>query len=423
MNRRRIIFPLAAILILGCALAIFFDIFVRSHQQGSSSRGDQIPLISQGTLPVVTSSFITGFVGALANNETSSVAAPTSSVAPQSGSAFVSGENNNVVLPQNPTQPSSSPLLAPTGAAPAASGIKVSTLGQVQNIIASSVPAEKPTTTALLALPDVPDSEITISPSGVSTALDYLTYFSAHAENTTFDYKKFNSVLKDKNGIILSPQDLIDKAIADNDFSEVTSSLSVQEEFIQTEISFLKSIPVSGNAVAINKENIGLEELMSNLIDKALAVSSGSISEDDFISYNQQFDATANSARQSFIAESGILSLNKPMSFWDRILAALGIRTITKAQGLPPFGGQITFLLDCPCDLGTLVTIGPPVPVILFVPEEFQFTPLFFDNKNMSIGAWWLGLYVDAPIPCLVPSGPSCAPDGSGNEIIMTGTS
>lgn len=338
----------------------------------------------------------------------------------------MSGGNNNVVLPQNPAQPSSSLSPIPTGAASTASGTKVSTLSEVQNIVSSSLAAEKPATTALLALPNVPDSEIVISPSGVSTAISYLAYFGANLKNINFNDEEFGNVLKGKNGVLLSVPGLIEKAIADNNFPEVANSLTIQQKFIKAEVIFLESIPVSGNAVAINKENIGLEELSSGLVDKALAVAAGSLSRNDFISYDNQFNATAEAARQGFVAQSGVLSLNKTPSFFDRILAALGIGTAAKAQSADaPFGGMVTVLEPCPCSLGTVVYVGPPVPADLFVPDAFLLTPLFFADKTMSIGAWWLGLYDDIspPIPCLVPSGAACIPIDLGQEVIMTGTS
>ena len=337
---------------------------------------------------------------------------------PQPSNAFVSEGNNNVVLPQSPA-PSA-------GSQTGTTNTKVTSLNEVENIIASALPPAEPTTTASLALPDVPDSEITINSSGASTALNYLTYFSEHFEDITFNNQEFNSVLKDKNGVILAIPGLIEKAIADNNFSEVTSSLSVEKEYAQAEIRFLASIPVTGAAVAINKENIGLEELMDGVIDKALEVSSGVISKADFMNYYGQFTAVARTARQALTAQVSISAPSKPMSFFDRILEALGIGAKANAQGVDAsFGGTVDVLLDCPCDLGTVVTIGPPVPAFLFVSDAFLLTPLFFDDKTMSEGAWWLGLYDDIslPIPCLVPAGAGCAVDDEGQPIIMTGTS
>ena len=254
MNRRRIVLVVSSLIILALVLVIFFDASMRLvgkvHPSGNNQT--QAPLLSRGT----------------------STAASSSASSP--GSAFAGGENNsNIFFPLNPSNEVSPSSPTTSGISIGASGTKVTSLSDVRNIISSTLSTEKPATTTLLALPDVPDSEINISSSGVSSTLDYLTYFGVHSQNIAFNSKEFNSVLKDRNGIVLFVPGLIDKAIADNNFLEIASSLLVQEQFTEAEINFLKSMPVTGTAVAINKENIGLEELEVGLVNKAIAVSFG----------------------------------------------------------------------------------------------------------------------------------------------------
>ena len=338
MNRQKIVFLTASLAVLGCALLVFFIVIARPANKNKPLGDNQNPSFSYVTSTTATFS-------------------PAS----RPSNAFINEGNNNIVLPQSPNNETALPT-SPTGSASTEiSGAKAASLSDVQNIISSALSAKKPATATLLALPNVPDSEIVISPSGVSTALNYLTYFGTHSKDVIFDGKKFDNVLKDKNGIILFVLGLIEKAIADNNFPEVTSSLSIQKEFTEAEINFLKSIPVSGIAIAINKENIGLEELTAGVIDKALAVSSGLVSKNDFINYYNQFNATAESVRRGFVAQSGVLSLNKPTSLADRILGILGIGTAANAQAVDvPFGGTIDLLQPCPCNLGVNVVIGPP---------------------------------------------------------------
>jgi hypothetical protein len=395
MNRQKIILLFSALIILGFATIIVFVVFVhRTPRNELTNNKNQFP-----------------------SSETLTFGATSSVVQP--ANAFVSAGKNDVILPQIQNTPTPTPLSS-TGSLPTeTSGVEVTQSSSLSSM-------ETPTTTSALVLPDVSDSEITINSSGASTALNYLMYFSKHFEDITFDNQKFSTVLKDKNGVILAIPGLIEKAIADNNFSEVTSSLSVEKEYTQAEIKFLASIPVTGAAVVINKENIGLEELMDGVIDKALEVPSGVVSKADFISYYGQFTRTARTARQALAAQVSVSAPSKPMSFFDRILEAFGIGTKVNAQVVDtPFGGTVDVLLDCPCDLGTVVTIGPPAPAFLFVSDAFLLTPLFFDDKTMSEGAWWLGLYDDIslPIPCLVPAGAGCAVDDEGQPIIMTGTS
>jgi hypothetical protein len=262
-----------------------------------------------------------------------------------------------------------------------------------------------------------------MSPSGASTALDYLIHFNTNAQKIAFNGKNFDDVLKDKNGITLFVPDLIEKAISDDNFREVANSLKVQQEFIEAEINFLEAMPVTGAAIAINKENIGLEELTDGVIDKALAVAAGALSKNDFINYYNQYDATVGIARQNFSAQVALASSPKSESFFSRVLGMLGIGSTAKAQTtIIPFGGQITFLQPCPCTLGFNLVLGPPVPADLFVFAALLETPLFFADKTMVPTAWWLGLYdPEIQIPCAQL--PVCEPTDIGGLVIMTGTS
>ena len=362
MNHWKTILLVGLLAISGCALAIFFVVISNSTNKGKLLGNNQIPPFYYGTSTAVAIS-----------------------PAAQSNNAFVSGGNNDVVLPggldnKTPLSSSSADVL-PAGI----SGAGVTSLSDVQNIVSSALSAEKQTVT-LLALPDVQNSEIVVSSSGASTALDYLTYFSAHSKSVIFDGKKLNNVLKDKNGAILFIPNLIEEAITDDNFTEVASSLSVQKEFTESEINFLKSIPVSGTAIAINKENIGLEELMVGVVDKALAVSAGSLAKNDFINYYDQFDVTAENTRRSFVAQSGILSMGKQKNIGivGNILRLLGLETPAAAQSAGnPFGGKVSLITPCICDVGELVTVGPPNPAEIFVPIAFLATPLFFLIKQI----------------------------------------
>ena len=66
MNHRKIIFFVALVAVVVCALAVFWNIFMHPAQQNQLSGGHPV---SYGTLPIVTSSLLTtGSGGAIINN-------------------------------------------------------------------------------------------------------------------------------------------------------------------------------------------------------------------------------------------------------------------------------------------------------------------------------------------------------------------
>jgi hypothetical protein len=309
---------------------------------------------------------------------------------------------------------------------PTFQGKAVTSLADVASIVASaSSSIAAPSSVAALSLPDVPDADIVIDPSGVSTTLAYLAYFNAHtATGIVFNNSRLAGVLKDQNGVMLFPQGLISKAIADNNFGEVHDSLVIEKDFVIAETTFLKSIKVTGSAVALHKETIGTEELLSDEINKALAVGSGQLSTSNFLTYENQFSLTVQNAHAQLLASSGVLAIAPRQNWLDHLLAFLGLRAEAQVTGNIPFGGPIVTPIPCPCDAGFWIIVGTPVPATLFVPVAFLATPLFYLDKSLAPGAWWLGMYdPTVEIPCVSGVPPACAPIGTGGEIIMVGTS
>lgn len=307
-------------------------------------------------------------------------------------------------------------------------GQAVTSLNDVANIIASSPSISASSTSVVaLAMPAVADSDITIDASGVATVKDYLGYFNQHSvKDILFDSSRFNNVLKDENGILLFTPGLLSKAIADSNFAEVHVSLLAQKDFANAEIVFLKKIKVTGDAIAVSKQAIGMEELVVQLIDKAMAVESGAVTKNDFLVFYQAFNLTASTAHQKLLAQSGALAVTPSPSWFDRILGALHLTAQAQVvnPAAVPFGGRIVTPIPCLCDLGFWIVVGPPRPASLFVPFAFLATPLFYLDKSLTPGVWWLGLYNPiAQIPCLTGLPPFCVPAGFGGEIIMTGTS
>ncbi len=231
-----------------------------------------------------------------------------------------------------------------------------------------------------------------------------MLYFGAHAGEISFDSARFSSVLKDKNGTPLFIPSLVEKALADNNFLEVRDSLVVQRDFANAEIAFMKSIKVTGGAVALDKEAIGAEELTVDLANKALAIGPGGPSPKTVGDFYSEFSATTEILNGQFASEAQSLALVS-RSENESMLSFLGIVPLAQAQAVTaPFGGQVLSVF--PAILAVIVTIGTPMPAVVIVPDAFLASPLFFSFKSLVPGSWWLGLY-----------------NPESGEIIMTGTS
>jgi peptidoglycan hydrolase-like protein with peptidoglycan-binding domain len=134
-----------------------------------------------------------------------------------------------------------------------------------------------------LLLPVVSDKEIFVDSIGLKTTEDYIIYFLKNSSNISFDNRKFETVLKDENGIFLLAPELTEKAIKESVGQEIKNSLLVQKEFIEAKLAFLKSIKVSNETVFLHKKMIGFDKLTLELIQKTMELESGKTSKTEQI--------------------------------------------------------------------------------------------------------------------------------------------
>jgi len=285
-----------------------------------------------------------------------------------------------------------------------------------------------------LQMPVVNNNEIIIDSNGVKTIDSYIGYFLTNSSKISFDGKKFKSVLKDENGVFLFVPQLAEKAIKDGLTKEIKDSLLIHKEFTEAKLVFLKSIKVSGEAVSLHKKMIGFDKLTLQFIQKTLDLENNKVSKTELNNFYQGYKNRADIERKDLMKKVGLAAnTTDPIK---RIIVWFGLEDefFSYAQSMPPFGGVIGPPIYCICSAGFLVPVGLPTPPLsgsLFVPVGFLGSPLFYDYKSIRPGAWWLGLYTPAVIPCLqllccpCPAGccPCCLPIGAGNLIYMTGTS
>jgi hypothetical protein len=260
-----------------------------------------------------------------------------------------------------------------------------------------------------LSLPNVSDSELTISPDGAASPLDYMIAFNADYKNINFDHSRFDDVLKDDNGVPLFIPSLVERAIADNNFSEIKDSLRVQRDFANADIALMKSIKVATGAVSFNKEVIGTEELTVQLADDALDVSSGDLSRKDFDNFNDSFSQTVEHLHDDYAHDMEIafsIKSRRSEGFWKNLTNAISPVALADVPGVTShFGGKITAIV--PAIFAVFVTISPPIPAEITVPDVFLATPLFFSMKSMIPGSWCIGLYETAPPETVIMMGTS----------------
>ncbi len=275
----------------------------------------------------------------------------------------------------------------------------IPSIKDVKSAVESAL-SKKPDRSELIELPVVSDAELTIDSGGVTSTADYLKYFSTNqTTGIKFDYGKFANVPKDENGILLLSYELVGRVLGNTNFADIRDGLNIQKEFLLAKINFLKSIKVDGETIGLNKKMIAFDKLTIALIDKTFNMSEGKISKDELQDFYNKYQTTATSNHEEFIKKSGLLGLKYKDNFFYKLANLLGLADIVFAQ--IPFGGPITVTIPCSCPpTGIAISVGPPIGGVYYLTTPFIASPLFFPFKAPHIGAFILGNFEPAPIPC-----------------------
>lgn len=304
-----------------------------------------------------------------------------------------------------------------------------SELGKQRSTVAASpasetMPVFGATASAdILPLPSVNDEELTIRNEGFRTTQEYLSYFAAHSRNIPFSFEKMGNVLKDEYGVSLLPFALVERALADGNYSAVRPSLDVYRELTEKEISFLRSIPVTEDAAELNRKMIAFEKLYLMLDEKFARLSAGEIPRSEFDSWYERYQRTA--AYHHGVLAKGLDIARREKGLLYRIARFVGLGELAVAitPSPIPFGGLITLVTPCDCPpTGLQAKVGPPVPGVYYFTTPFMKSPLFFPFKAVHPKAYTLGLFVvvSAPLTCLKL--PTCV-EVLPTVVIMAGTS
>lgn len=334
-------------------------------------------------------------------------------------------ENNFVSPPIQPTAPSTSQgtrqgnAKNPNTANPQSQSNGSRSQTGSGEVVSPSLPTQP---NYVLSLPTVTYKDLVIDQNGVSNFAAYLDQFMNLARNVTFPVEKYNSILKDENGITLSPERLVEKALKEKSFTQIGASIAITKEFEEYKIQKMKEIKVKDQGAVINATLIGFEKLVIEMLDKALLVEKGEITESDFDKYYQKYNESASYYFDQFLNSYGDIA-SRPKTFLGKIADVFGMRKIARAIALLPFGGMITVTVPCTCSIGMTIVVGPPVGGKFFVSA---FGSRILANFRPFSGSWIIGNYVPGTIPCLQISFPACVPQVGGENqgpVAIAGTS
>jgi len=325
------------------------------------------------------------------------------------GDRLVPMENENgMILPSSDFLPTSSRTYSVEVPEPVKSFVSVNT---------------PPLSEETLALPLIPDSELAVDSSGVKTAEEYIKHFIAFSGEVQFDSKRFQSALRNSDGVAILPANLMEQALERNSFVEIKPSLLIWKEFISAKLAFMKGIKVYGEAVLVQKRMLGFDELTLGLIEDALKVEEGKMMRAEFENFFKKFRATARQENRELGKQFQLARLQRDGGFFDRLLAWFGILPVSAAN--PPLGATLGQPLMCTCENAYWIPVtGPTVPPIgsIWVPMTFLSSPLYYDNQTMRAGVWWLGLYTQGIQTCKDASDECSGVWRQGAPIFMTGT-
>ena len=290
-------------------------------------------------------------------------------------------------------------------------------------------PTITPLTSDLLTLPTVNISELNIGAGGASNLPSFVSFFTENRTSIQFDLARFNTLLRREHNIPLLPVELIEKALADNNFAGIHESLVNYRDFLLAKINYLKSIPVKDAAVVLNQYMIGADRLTINLIDKAFEHESRLFTKFQLQDYLEKYLNTIAAYSQRFRSAGLTKSDYEPAAALHEFQKALAYFVpVARAQaGTLPFGGLITIIEECTCTGGYLFYMTPgyipaPAPGPIFISYATIASPLLFLNKMPFPGHWILGNYLLTPGTC--HSAALCVPVGGFiGIVVMAGTS
>ncbi len=346
---------------------------------------------------------------------------------PSPPNAFVpSGRNRLAPISGIPSFeiPSLPQLAIPMPSSPSLTSTPQESVATLKKVKKSALPAESP-----LPLPPVRDSELSVALGGVQSFDEFAGIIVDSGAKLQFERARFVSILRESDGVPYAVADLMDMALLPGGWAAAKPSLLTVRDFVAARIAYVKTVKVSGGAVELARAMVAFDMLTEGLLNELLA-SDGNPS----VQLRQKisaYDAAGTYYNNEFGKRAWQTSFHAPDIF--NVLTQLSSFFVRRAHaqvgGKPPFGGKISFRMDCSvCNTGFVIHLNNAVndsSLALFVSWSTFASPLFYINKNPNAGQNIVGLYNRESGQCEQPvcEGECCAVDNYDGKLYMAGTS
>jgi hypothetical protein len=213
-------------------------------------------------------------------------------------------------------------------------------------------------------------------------------------------------------------------------WAAVESSLHTLKEFVDARTAYVKTVRVSGDAVEFARTMVAFDTLTSMLLGEVIA--NGGKPSEALQKKVAAYEATGTYYNWQIAARVGVLAKSNPTNIFDalgRFLALVVPPVHAQIGGRTPFGGKITYRMDCTvCNRGFIIRLNNAVnksPLTLFISWATFGSPLFYINKNPNVSQNILGLYNKSSGKCEQPvcKGKCCPVDRYDGKLYMAGTS
>ncbi len=276
-------------------------------------------------------------------------------------------------------------------------------------------------------------SSVTTSPSsGITSSIPQIT--SSTSGISAFN-QQIADIFKDEP---FSLEFMIDKMMEKQQITTNISNekLNLFETFFKQRLQMLQNTAINERLEKLHKGLIINDLASLKLLKYFKDFLNTQITLEQFKTYYNLYKETIAITQKKYLPDrntaNALLLKQKPnnnhlINLLTNIFDKLSIKKASAQTPLfIPFGGQVLLISDvpfilCPCTFGRLVFIGPPNPIVLFVPFGFEATPFMYMYKMLFVpNVYTLGLAFPTIIPCL--SLLLCSPIGAGFLIFIAGT-
>lgn len=244
-------------------------------------------------------------------------------------------------------------------------------------------------------IPFIPDSEMSIRAEGAKNSAEYYERFIASLKEITFTDNERAAMKKDKDGIMLLLEELLDEAIAAGDLSALRTSFAGWRNLDGRVLTELGGISVHKKTTSTHRLMLGWYKYHSGIAQK---LSEEELNQEQLKELREQFKKNAETHNSGFRASLASLKNSPNFAF----VSVPEAEAVTCGAVVPPpfyhFGGRVITTVGCA--QGIVETISPPCGgEILFPYPVLAANPYLY--KKPIIGSEVLGRATFVPGVCI----------------------